>query len=314
MAPASPTAAPVVRTAPAVSASVVEAPGQGALHDLVERLRLVHPFPSLLDGAVVAVVALIAGGQPIEALVLGLSMTLLQFAIGTLNDVVDAPRDKGRRGGKPIPDGLVAPRTARAVMAASAIVGLALSLLGGPGLLLLAIVGLAIGAWYDLAAKGTTLSWLPLAVGVPLLPVYGWYGATGGLPEPFVVLIPAAANAGAALAIANAIVDVERDEAAGTSSLAVAVGPSRASVVVLLLQLVVAALAIATCIVLGAPRGWTAVVAAASILPVGGAGFGIFAAVRRGPSAREIAFDIQAVGLGLLAVAWVNALSAAAAV
>ena len=72
-------------------------------------------------------------------------------------------------------------------------------------------MGLGIGLAYDLWAKGTTLSWLPFAVGIPLLPVYGWYGATGELPGLFVVLVPAAANAGTALAIANAIVDMERD-------------------------------------------------------------------------------------------------------
>ncbi len=34
-------------------------------------------------------------------------MTLLQFAIGTVNDLVDAPRDAGHKPGKPIPAGLV---------------------------------------------------------------------------------------------------------------------------------------------------------------------------------------------------------------
>ena len=37
----------------------------------------------------------------------------------------------------------------------------------GPGLVLLALVGLGIGLAYDLWAKGTTLSWLPFAVGDP---------------------------------------------------------------------------------------------------------------------------------------------------
>ena len=31
-------------------------------------------------------------------------------------------------------------------------------------------------------AKGTAWSWLPFAVGIPLLPVYGWLGAAGALP------------------------------------------------------------------------------------------------------------------------------------
>ena len=53
-------------------------------------------------------------------------------------------------------------------------------------------VVLAIGYGYDLAFKGTAWSWLPFAVGIPLLPVFGWLGATGGLPASFAVLLPVA--------------------------------------------------------------------------------------------------------------------------
>ena len=202
-----------------------------------------------------ALVALVAGATLPLAAVLGLSMTLLQFAIGALNDVVDAPRDVARVPAKPIPAGTVPLATARAVVAGCAGGGLLLALAGGPGLVALALVVLVIGAAYDLWAKGTTMSWLPLAVGIPLLPVYGWFGATGGLPGVFLVLVPAAANAGTALAIANAVVDLERDEAAGVGSIAIALGPWRAAVLVLALHAVVAALAAGTAAVLGAPPG-----------------------------------------------------------
>lgn len=277
---------------------------------LLTRLRLVHPFPSLLDGAVVGAVALVGGGETATAVVLGASMTLLQFAIGALNDAVDAPRDAGRQERKPIPAGLVSVRTALAVAGLCAAGGLLLALVGGPLLVLLALAGLAIGAWYDLSAKGTTLSWLPLAMGVPLLPVYGWFGATGALPGVFLVLVPAAANAGAALAIANAIVDIERDEAAGAGSIAIALGARRASLLVLVLHLVVAALAVATAVVIGAPGGWVIVLLATTVGPLGGALFGVAAAGRPGSAGRELAWEIQAIGTGLLAVAWVSAMSA----
>lgn len=260
----------------------------------------------------VSVVALVAGAGVAPAFVLGLSMTLLQFAIGALNDLVDAPRDMGQRLGKPIPDGVVSPEAARSVIVASAGGGLALAAAaGGPGLVILALLGLAIGAAYDLRAKGTTLSWLPLAAGIPLLPVYGWYGVTGDIPGMFLVIVPAAANAGAALAIANALVDVERDEAAGTGSIAIALGQRRAAGLVLVLHVVVAVLAIATTLVLGAPAGWLAAVVLAACVPLGGAGFGMVAAARSGTAWRELAWEVQAVGTGLLAVAWLGALSAA---
>ena len=272
--------------------------------------RLVHPFPSLLDGAVVALIALVAGGGPWIAFALGLSMTCLQFAIGTVNDLVDAPFDAGRKAGKPIPDGLVTVGQARVVAAVSATIGLLLAVAVGPGLLLVALLVLGIGLAYDLWFKGTTLSWLPFAVGIPLLPVYGWLGATGGLPGVFLVLVPAAANAGTALAIANAIVDTERDEAAGQKSIALALGLGRGSALVLALHLVVAVLAVATAAVLGAPVGWVAAVLVAATIPIGGAVLGLLAAGRQGSGLRELAWEVQAVGTGLLAVAWLGALSA----
>jgi len=259
----------------------------------------------------VAVVALVAGTGAAQAFVLGLSMTLLQFAIGALNDLVDAPRDAGQRVGKPIPDGVVSPEAARFVIAGSVGGGLLLAAVsGGLGLVLLALLGLAIGAAYDLRAKGTTLSWLPLAAGIPLLPLYGWYGATGDIPAMFLVIVPAAANAGAALAIANALVDVERDEAAGNGSIAVALGRHQAARLVVLLLAVVTVLAIGTTLVTGAPAGWVAAVALAACVPLGGAAFGMVAAGRPGTAWRELAWEVQAVGTGLLAVAWLGALSA----
>lgn len=280
---------------------------------LVAAVRLVHPFPSLLDGAIVALIALVAGGDLPTAIVLGASMICLQFAIGTVNDIVDAPFDEGIRLGKPIPDGVVSPGRARLVAVVAAAIGLALALTGGPMLVLIAIVGLGIGLGYDLWAKGTTLSWLPFAIGIPLLPVYGWYGATGEIPGLFLVLVPAAANAGTALAISNAIVDMERDEEAGNRSVALALGPGRASGVVLALQLVVAVLAVGTTAVLGAPTGWVLAVLASSLVPLGGAVLGIAAAAREGTGYRELAWEVQAVGTGLLSVAWLCALSASQA-
>ena len=89
----------------------------------------------------------------------------------------------------------------------------------------------AIGLAYDLRLKGTPWSWLPFAAGIPILPVFGWVGATGGLTPMFAVLIPAAVAAGTALAIANSLVDVDRDRAAAVTSVAAALGEGSAQVV-----------------------------------------------------------------------------------
>jgi 4-hydroxybenzoate polyprenyltransferase len=264
----------------------------------------------LLDGAVVAVVALVAGATMQVAIALGVSMTLLQFGIGTLNDLVDAPRDAEARGGKPIPEGLVSEGGARIVFLVCVAAGMALALLIRPPLIAVATVGLGLGVWYDLRAKGTRLSGLPIALGVPLLPVFGWYGATGALPPAFAVLVPAAALAGAALAIANASADFERDAAAGIVSLAVSFGPVVATGLTLLLQVAVAVIAVASCMRLGGSGIWLTAVIGTALIPVLGALLGLLFA-RRDAGFREFAFEVQAIGLGLLAVAWVNALSAA---
>jgi 4-hydroxybenzoate polyprenyltransferase len=278
---------------------------------IVEAARLVHPFPSLLDGVVVGVVAAIAGAELPRSLLLASSMALLQFAIGSLNDLVDAPRDAATKHGKPIPDGVVGESAARVVMVLSGVAGVAAALAISPFTLVLALAVLAIGAWYDLVANGSRLSWLPLALGVPILPIYGWLGATGGLPPEFTVLAPASVLAGAAIAIANASVDIERDAAAAKMSLAVALGPVRATALVLALQVLVAATAVASASRLGASGTWLDIATGVALVPVAGALLGL-AASRRGPAAREVAFELQAVGLGLLVVAWVNAVGAVA--
>jgi geranylgeranylglycerol-phosphate geranylgeranyltransferase len=211
-------------------------------------------------------VALLAGGGVGVAIGLGAAMTALQCSIGALNDLVDAPADAGRVPPKPIPAGLVSEASARVVTATAAAVGIALAVLHGPGLLLLGLIVLGIGYAYDLAAKGTAWSWLPFALGIPLLPVYGWYGATGMLPPFFVALVPMAVLAGAALAIANARTDLERDQAAGTASVASWLGDDRAWAIHAALWVVVLAVAIGWLLVVGAARPTVAGVGVAGLL------------------------------------------------
>src|SRR3990172_6550997 len=188
------------------------------------RIRLTHPFPSLLNGAVVLAMALVAGGTPEIALRLAAAMTLLQVAIGTLNDVADAPRDAGRTPLKPIPAGLVSIRAARTASVAAAFGGLLLVAPSGPATVAVALAGLGCGVVYDLALSRTAISWLPLAIALPLVPIYAWLGATGALPLALFVIVPMAALAGGGLAIGNALVDVEADRASNRATVAGAVG------------------------------------------------------------------------------------------
>ena len=94
-----------------------------------------------------------------------------------------SPRDRGSKPGKPIPAGLVSRDVAAVIAIISGGAGLALGWMSGPTVLLLGILVMAIGYGYDLVFKGTAWSWLPFAVGIPLLPVYGWVGAAGTVPS-----------------------------------------------------------------------------------------------------------------------------------
>jgi len=238
-------------------------------------------------------------------------MTLLQFAIGALNDVQDRHADRLSRPAKPIPAGSVPVGGARLVAAGAAVLGLVLAAPSGWLVLGLAMVVLAIGGLYDLALKGTAWSWVPFAIGIPLLPVYGWLGAADGLPALFVVLIPVGVLEGAALAIANALVDVERDREAGLASVATTLGRRVSGVVVLVLQAAVGGVAVVTAVGLGVPRAWLALVAGASLIVVAGAATSVPSSAPAGR--RAAAWTTQAVGAGAVAVGWIGGAVAAGA-
>jgi 4-hydroxybenzoate polyprenyltransferase len=263
-------------------------------------VRLVHPFPSLLDAVVTGVIAAMAGGSPTVCLRLAIAMFCLQAAIGTVNDIVDVAADKDRKVGKPIPAGAVDPSVARLVAAGALALGLALSVLSGPAVLAIAIVGTAIGLAYDLRLKGTQWSWLPFALGIPLLPVYAWLGGSGGLPEAFLIVLPMAFLAGAALAYANALADLERDRAAGTRTVATALGREGTWRTGAALQVVVIGIAVTMIAVVGGDgRTLVAALAAAGLIVLG-------LALGRSddPWRRTRGWEIQGVGVGLLAAAW----------
>lgn len=230
-------------------------------------------------------------------------MTALQASIGALNDIHDAPDDAGHKPGKPIPAGLVSVPAAWVVVVLGALLGIGLGTLADVRVGVLAVVVVLIGYGYDLAAKGTAWSWLPFALGIPLLPVYGWLGATGDLPSFFIALVPMTMLAGAALAIANARADLERDVAAGTVSVATWLGIEGSWRLHAALWSLVAIVGLGSL----AFRG----VGLAQIVPVFAAAGLIGAAVgwSRGgrPAVRERAWQFEAAGGGLALLAWLAA-------
>jgi 4-hydroxybenzoate polyprenyltransferase len=250
---------------------------------------------------------MVAGASPVVATRLGVAMLALQCSIGSLNDLVDAEQDAGRKLRKPIPAGLVGVGEARLLVAGGLSLGLGLAAWSGPSTLAVALAGVGTGYLYDLRLKGTSLSWAPYAVGIPLLPVFAWLGTIGTIPGTYLVLVPLGALAGTALAIGNARADHERDLDAGVPSVATRLGLERSWALHAVLLLAVVAVAIVAGAGSPGARSW---VAAAT----GGAGLVIAAGIALGRNAspwrRELAWEVEATGVGLLAVAWLLGIGA----
>jgi 4-hydroxybenzoate polyprenyltransferase len=158
------------------------------------------------------------------------------------------------------------------------------------------------GYLYDLRLKGSPFSWLPFTMGIPLLPVFAWVGATGDLPPIFVVLLPLAGLAGSGLAIGNARADYERDLDAGTASVATRLGLARSWRLHAVIHLVVVLIALGAAVrMTGEGDRWVPIgTAAAGLVILAGVGLGRAG----GPSRRELAWEVEAAGTGLLAVIW----------
>jgi 4-hydroxybenzoate polyprenyltransferase len=283
----------------------------GSFERIAGVVRLTHPFPSLLVALTTGALALLASGDPAAASRLAFAMIGIQFSIGALNDLVDAPLDAGRKPGKPIPRGAATRSEARAITLLGLALGLGLTLPSGPvatGVLALAAL---CGYAYDLWLSRTVVSWVPLALALPIVPVYAWLGSTGQVPPELVAILPAAILAGAGLALANALADIDRDRDGRTASAAVALGPSRtwliqAALLVVAIGLVVAARPTA---LLGSgagvpPGGFALLAGLAAVV----AGIGL--ARGGGAARRERAWELEALGVALVGAGWLASLGA----
>jgi 4-hydroxybenzoate polyprenyltransferase len=236
---------------------------------------------------------------------LALSMFCLQASIGALNDLADAPLDAGQKPGKPLPRGLVSARTAGVVTVVGGAAGVALSLPSGAATAVVAMAGAGLGYLYDLRLSRGPFSWLPLALALPLLPIHAWLGATGLVPPGLVTLLPLAVLAGFGLALGNGLVDVERDAATGRRGIVVTVGARIAWLVqssviglVVLLAAFLAPPVLSSTEVLDAVRS--------AGIPLGAIAIALGAAALRARSAgiRERGWELEAVGVAAVGVAW----------
>jgi 4-hydroxybenzoate polyprenyltransferase len=254
-------------------------------------------------------IASLAGGSPAVGVRLGIAMVGLQASIGSLNDLLDAPLDAGRKPGKPIPRGAAGRRDAMILVLAGLGVGLGLSAPSGVGCVAAALVGVGCGYAYDLRLSRGPWSWLPLAVALPIVPIYAWLGATGTIPAALGALVPVGVLAGAGLSIANGLADLERDASAGNATVAVRLGRSPAWAVHAVLLVAAIALAIAYL-----PRSIQSTSSIPAGLPVLGlavgaalVAIGILLGRGGGPGRRERAWEIEAAGIAVLGGSWIAA-------
>lgn len=192
-------------------------------------LRLLHPFPSLLNALTAGALACVAvRGWPGTGRLLSLmaTMLLIQFAIGVVNDWADRDLDRLTKPEKPIAAGRVSPRLS---LILALLLGGAAALLAardGPAAWLLAMLGLAIGLAYDLGLKRTPFSALTYALALPLLPVWVWTALARTTPA-LTALLPVGALLGLSLQLVNALPDAAGDAAAGLRGTLQWLGPAR---------------------------------------------------------------------------------------
>jgi geranylgeranylglycerol-phosphate geranylgeranyltransferase len=241
----------------------------------------------------------------VPATLLAMGMLGLQFCIGTVNDLYDAPVDRVAKPWKPIAAGVVSRRGAWSVALIAGGGGLTAAAAGAGGAaLIMAVAMLACGLVYDARLKPTAWAWACFSVAFTILPLYAWYGAVGQMPPRLEFLVPLAALAGPVIQLSNGLDDLERDSAVGLRTLAARLGRRRALLVVAVLLAIVHGLAWLT---LTRPT-------TAALAPVGVAsalalvGLALSAAPR--PAWREVGWMVQACAVALLGLAWLSAVSA----
>ncbi len=267
-------------------------------------IGILHPFPSLLDGAAAAALALLAGGTLPVALAAGAAMTLIQTSIGAVNDLADVDHDRVARPQKALVSGRIPRGAVLGYATVAALSGLALAFGLDPLAALLAAGGLTAGLAYDVWLNRTAWSWVPYAVGLPLLPAYAWAAAVGRLPAGMPALVGLGAIAGAALSLGNGLVDLEDDRAVGRGGLALRLGAPVANRVLDVLYAVLVVIA-AGYVLTAMPAGTYAEASFTLAVPV--IVVGALGSRSRSSTWRERAWEAQGIGVVLLALAWLAA-------
>jgi 4-hydroxybenzoate polyprenyltransferase len=192
-------------------------------------LRIVHPFPTIMNALTVGGLGLIALGrrQPNAAiLLLMLAMLAIQATIGTVNDLNDRDLDAASKPYKPLVAGDLSAGAARALALLFLLLAVVLSAGFGLAAWLLAMLGLVCGLAYDLGLKRSSISVLPYLIALPLLPLWVWV-ALGRFRPLLLALIPLGWLIGLSLHLANGLTDFAGDAQGGSLGLVQRLGERR---------------------------------------------------------------------------------------
>ncbi|MEA2673747.1 MAG: hypothetical protein QOI92_939, partial [Chloroflexota bacterium] len=160
------------------------------------------------------------------------------------------------------------------------------------------------------------VSWLPLSLALPLLPIHAWLGATGAIPAGLVTLVPIGVLGGGGLALANGLVDVERDARSGRRAVAVALGRKRTWLAQALVLGIAGLLAVFLAPSVpgagsGAAVGTLVVLRTAGLaLGAGCIALGSACLAASSPGVRERGWELEAVGVAALGLGWLAGIAA----
>lgn len=187
-----------------------------------------HPLPTLAVTTVVALLSAAVGRDAAGVALMALATLVGQVSVGWCNDAYDAPRDLAAgRAEKPTVRGDASPSVLWRLALGALVLTVPLSfaaagLLGGA-----AHVVAVLSAWsYDLALKATVVSWLPYAVSFGLVPAFVVLGADPA-QRPAAWISGAAALLGVAAHLANALPDLDSDDAVGAGGVVSRLGRRR---------------------------------------------------------------------------------------
>ena len=272
-------------------------------------VRIIHPFPTLLNVAATAGLAFVAAdGHPNGGTLARMLLVMLcaQCAIGVANDIYDRELDAATKPWKPLVAGSVRMRVAVALALAFAVSSAVLAATLGAAGFALALLGMACGLAYDARLKRTALSALPYMIAIPTLPLWVWV-TLGAWEDVLWWLAPLGALIGLSLHLANTLPDIEADQSHGVRGLAHRIGAERSRIaawgsfaLALALAAVIAPYVDYDARVMAPALAFAAACLAASV--------GVWI-VRRDTGALQFGFGALSIGSAVAAVGWLAAVT-----